>query len=137
MTDAAAPATMVMTRFCCPECGGHRVEVLDWVTVNGGELIGGDLGEDYWCPDCETHPSRTEEREVHLTLCNSCAGHQWGTSVPIPGMRLGAGGAVQACELCDIFVDSRKAALCLAAEAARRGQRASVSYVVALAESHA
>ncbi len=57
-------APTIRTLYCCPDCKSPRVETLDWVTVNGGVLVGGDAGTDYWCPDCETHPSRLEALAV-------------------------------------------------------------------------
>lgn len=49
--------------WVCPECGGDNVEVLDWLHVNTNKVTGGDPVGEYWCPDCETHPKRLEQRK--------------------------------------------------------------------------
>lgn len=122
--------TILLTRHCCPDCGGHRVETLDWVAVNGDEFVGGDLGEDYWCPDCETHPSHTEERDVTFELCDTCYVWEWGTAVPLPGLRTDFGGAVHCCEKCAIYRSDEAAAFALCNAIRRRGSDSRVSFVV-------
>jgi hypothetical protein len=100
--------TIKLSKYCCADCGGYRVETLDWVTVNGNELVGGDLGQDYWCPDCEAHPSAIEQRAIVV----------------------GVDGSVERCRQCNIHASDEEAALFVAAEIARRGGKPRVAIVV-------
>lgn len=109
-----------LERWCCPLCGGRRVEVLDWVSVNGGRLIGGDAVGEYFCPDCEAHPARVEARAVPFALCDSCEAHGWGTRIPLPGVLVTAHGHIERCDACAIYESDLGAAEALAAETARR-----------------
>ena len=123
--------TMKVSRYCCADCGGSRVETLDWVTVNEEELVGGDVGSDYFCPDCDGHPSHTEEREIELELCERCATHEWGTVVPLPGVRTGSHNAIERCQECKLYSSDAGAAEAVCAEVNRRGGNGRLLYVVA------
>ncbi len=124
-------STFIATRYCCVDCSGHRVERLDWISVNAEEFIGGDPGDDYWCPDCETHPSRAEEREVTFQLCAACSKHAWGSGVPLPGIRLAAAsGTIERCQDCAVYESDLDAARALGAEIRRRGGGGTVRFVV-------
>ncbi|HSC86182.1 MAG TPA: hypothetical protein VLC09_02885 [Polyangiaceae bacterium] len=113
--------TLTLNRFCCPDCGGRHVETLDWVGMNGDEVIGGDLGANFWCPDCESHPTYVTLRDVVVPLCLTCAAHAWGSQVPLPGVWVRADGSIERCERCDIYGTELAAAHALRAELARRG----------------
>jgi hypothetical protein len=121
---------ITLSRYCCPDCGGHRVETLDWITVNGADLVGGDPCGDYWCPDCETHPSTIERHDLVFQLCASCAGHKWGTRIPLPGVVVTAAGTIECCEECGIYANAFDAAQILARQVEARGGGARVSIAV-------
>jgi hypothetical protein len=36
-----------------------------WVEANSNLVITEDDNGDYWCPQCEDHPSRLEQRDEH------------------------------------------------------------------------
>lgn len=41
----------------CENCGSYKVQVKQWVWVNGGGYAGPTEGgqNDHWCDTCETH----------------------------------------------------------------------------------
>lgn len=123
-------STISIQCYCCPECQGRHVQTLDWVSVNDSEFVGGDVGSDFWCPDCESHPGHVEEREVIITLCLTCAHHAWGTRVPLPGVWLRADRGIERCTLCDLYSTDLAAAQAAEAEAARRGSTGRVTIFV-------
>lgn len=56
-----------VTVWVCPRCGSEDVEVETWVNMNTGECMGdskesGDAHA-YYCPDCEVHLSRVDEKK--------------------------------------------------------------------------
>lgn len=41
--------------WVCSECGGDKIQALDWVEVNTGMCMNDPDAGDYFCPDCDTH----------------------------------------------------------------------------------
>lgn len=47
------PTTTKKYIYCCSQCGGSNIMILDWVDPNTNQYIGGNDDNEGWCEDCE------------------------------------------------------------------------------------
>lgn len=47
------PTTTKKYVYCCSQCGGSNIMILDWVDPNTNQYIGGNDDDECWCEDCE------------------------------------------------------------------------------------